>query len=176
MSHSKRQLTERGRIRRNPPSLSESLRSIRDRLSAWFVSRFVEPISPTILPRHNSGSLYVSSCRKSWGRCEAASLNFANPRLVAKSCRRCVPSCNSQSGAAGASCRASRPTSPKWFSRRDGSPGTRSAMLLPGRTSCVARRWSPIKRRARRMWKLTCGPGCRRPECGIRVGRGTRGL
>jgi len=44
----------------------------------------------------------------------------------------------------------------------DGSPGTRSAMLLPGRTSCVARRWSPIKRRARRMWKLTCGSGCRR--------------
>ena len=58
----------------------------------------------------------------------------------------------------------------------DGSPGTRSAMLLPGWTSCVARRWSPIKRRARRMWKLTCGSGCRRSECGIRIGRGTRGL
>ena len=43
------------------------------------MSSFVEPISPTILPRHNSGSLYVSSCRKSWGRCEAASLNFCKP-------------------------------------------------------------------------------------------------
>ena len=55
-------------------------------------------------------------------------------------------------------------------------PARRSAMLLPWRTFCVARWWSPIKRRARRMWKRTCGSGCRRSECGIRVGRGTRGL
>src|SRR5215813_736495 len=34
-------------------------------------------------------------------------------------------------------------------------PARRSAML-PWRTFCVARWWSPIKRRARRMWKRTC--------------------
>jgi hypothetical protein len=44
------------------------------------VSSFVD----SSLPRHNSGSLRVSSCRKSWGRCEAAPLNFANPPIVPK--------------------------------------------------------------------------------------------
>jgi hypothetical protein len=73
-----------------------------------------------------------------------------------------------------------QPFKERWLGRyiaygRKPRPARRSAMLLPWRTFCVARWWSPIKRRARRMWQRTCGSGCRRPECGIRIGRRTRG-
>jgi hypothetical protein len=99
-----------------------------------------------ILPRHNSGSLRISSCRKSWGRCEAAPLNFANARIVPEV-------------AGDAPC-------PR--RRRQRPPRLRS--ILTCRHSCACsglRRFSKghyMRECARRNWALMINLRCKNPE------------